>query len=55
MAGFDPQLDLADETSTAVLNNQLAEAGPDRIWYLADGFRKGMSLEEMFALSLIHI
>ena len=52
-AGFDPQLDLTDETSTAILNNQLAEAGPDRIWYLADGFRKGMSLEEMFAITKI--
>ena len=53
VAGFDPQLDLNDEGSTAILNNQLAEAGPDRIWYLADGFRKGMSIEEMFAMTKV--
>ena len=53
VAGFDPQLDLDDEGSTAILNNQLAEAGPDRIWYLADGFRKGMSIEEMFAITKV--
>ena len=53
VSGFDPVLDLDDELSTAVLNNQLAEAGPDRIWYVADGFRKGISVEEMFAITKI--
>ena len=53
VAGFDPKLDLNDDASTAILNNQLAEAGPDRIWYLADGFRKGMSIEEMFAMTKV--
>ena len=53
VAGFDPQLDLSDEGSTAILNNQLAEAGPDRIWYLADGFRRGMSIEEIFAMTKV--
>ena len=53
VAGFDPKLDLNDDASTAILNNQLAEAGPDRIWYLADGFRKCMSIEEMFAITKV--
>ena len=53
VAGFDPQLDFSDEGSTAILNNQLAEAGPDRIWYLADGFRKGMSIEELFEVTKV--
>jgi len=52
-SGFDPLLDLSNASSTAVLSNQLAEAGPDRIWYLADGFRSGISLEEMFAITKI--
>jgi len=52
-SGFDPLLDLASESSKAVLSNQLAEAGPDRIWYLADGFRSGISLDEMFAITKI--
>ena len=53
VAGFDPQLNLSDESSSAILRNELAEAGPDRIWYLADGFRSGMSIEEMFAVTKI--
>ena len=53
VAGFDPVLDLDDENSSAVLRNQLAVAGPDRIWYLADGFRQGMSVEEIFAITKI--
>jgi carbamoyl-phosphate synthase large subunit len=53
VAGFDPVLDLSDESSATILNNQLAEAGPDRIWYVADGFRAGMSLEEMFNITKI--
>ena len=53
VAGFDPVVDLQDQSSAAILNNQLAEAGPDRIWYVADGFRSGISLEEMFAITKI--
>ena len=53
VAGFDPVLDLSDGSSATILNNQLAEAGPDRIWYVADGFRAGMSLEEMFNITKI--
>ena len=37
----------------AALYNQLAEAGPDRIWYLADAFRHGMSCDEMFGITKI--
>jgi carbamoyl-phosphate synthase large subunit len=53
VSGFDPVLDPSDDSSTSILNNQLAEAGPDRIWYVADGFRVGMSLEEMFNITKI--
>ena len=53
VAGFDPVLDLDDENSSAALRNQLAVAGPDRIWYLADGFRQGMSVEEIFEITKI--
>jgi carbamoyl-phosphate synthase large subunit len=53
VAGFDPVLDLGDENATAILRNQLAEAGPDRIWYLADGFRQGMSVEDIFAITKV--
>jgi len=53
VAGFDPILDLDDENAPAVLMHQLAVAGPDRIWYVADGFRQGMSVEEIFSITKI--
>jgi len=53
VAGFDPLLDLDDENSSTVLRSQLAVAGPGRIWYLADGFRQGMSVEEIFAITKV--
>ena len=53
VSGFDPKIDTDDEDLAAILFNQLAEAGPDRIWYLADAFRQGMSCEEIFGVTKI--
>ena len=53
VSGFDPKIDTVDEDHAAILFNQLAEAGPDRIWYLADAFRQGMSCEEIFGVTKI--
>jgi carbamoyl-phosphate synthase large subunit len=40
--GFDEKTIEREEIETA-----LAEAGPERIWYIADAFRIGLSLEEI--------
>ena len=48
-AGFDPKITETTENPEAVLNSELAIPGPDRIWYLADAFRQGMSLDEVFS------
>ena len=53
VSGFDSLLDVSDEDHSKVLYNQLAEAGPDRIWYLADAFRQSMSLDEIFNITKI--
>ena len=53
VSGFDPLLDVSDGDHSKVLYNQLAEAGPDRIWYLADAFRQSMSLDEIFNITKI--
>ena len=53
VAGFDPKVDTSNDDFGAVLYNQLAEAGPDRIWYLADAFRHGMSCDEIFGITKI--
>ncbi len=53
VVGFDPKLNTNDDEADANLYNQLAEAGPDRIWYVADAFRRGMSCDELFAITKI--
>jgi len=37
----------------AVLKRELREPRPDRVFYVADGFRAGLSLEEIYALTRI--
>jgi carbamoyl-phosphate synthase large subunit len=41
--GFEPRS--ADREK---IESELADAGPDRLWYVADAFRCGMSVEEVF-------
>ena len=52
--GLDPTgLDLASEDGLAELRRQLREPGPERIFHVADAFRAGMGVEEVFSLSFI--
>ncbi|MBS0487019.1 MAG: carbamoyl-phosphate synthase large subunit [Proteobacteria bacterium] len=52
--GLNPgPLDLSDADAIATLKRELREPRPDRIFYVADGFRAGLSLEEVFALTHI--
>ena len=52
--GFDPTgLDLASADDMATLKRELQAPGPERLFYVADAFRAGMSVEEVFALSHI--
>ena len=53
VSGFDPILDVEDENAAAVLSISWQSPGPDRIWYLADGFRQGMSVEEIFEVTKV--
>ena len=52
-AGFDSKLTSAIENPMAEIHRQLAVAGPDRIWFVGDAFRHGMSRDEIFALTKI--
>ncbi len=47
-AGFEPQLDPEDEHLTDLLRQRLRIPGAERIWYVADAFRNGWSLEKVF-------
>ncbi len=46
--GFDPKTTDRDE-----IEAELMSPGPERIWYVGDAFREGMTLEEIFAVSKI--
>src|SRR5687768_13819228 len=52
--GFDPTgLDLRDADDLLTLKREIKEAGPERLFYLADAFRAGMSVEDVHALSFV--
>ena len=50
-SGFEPHLEVVDDDSRVELVKQLTHPGADRIWYLADAFRAGMGLEEIYGYS----
>ncbi|WP_066735902.1 carbamoyl-phosphate synthase large subunit [Cupriavidus sp. D384] len=51
LRGLEVGVDGLDEKSTDrdEVVEEIGEAGPDRIWYVGDAFRLGMSLEEVYA------
>ena len=51
--GFDPKLNLADAEAESTLKRGLTVPGADRIWFVADAFRAGKSVEDVFALTKI--
>jgi carbamoyl-phosphate synthase large subunit len=52
--GFDPTgLDLSDESDLATMRREVKEPGPERLFYLADAFRAGLSVEDVYALSYV--
>ena len=50
-AGFEPRMQVVDEDSRTELVDRLTNPGADRIWYLADAFRAGFELEEIYGYS----
>lgn len=52
--GLDPTgLDLSDDNDLATLRRELKAPGPERLFYVGDAFRAGMSVEQVFELSFI--
>jgi carbamoyl-phosphate synthase large subunit len=47
-SGLDPIVDLDEDGVETVLRREIQQPGADRIWYLADAFRKGFGLESIF-------
>ncbi|HST27985.1 MAG TPA: carbamoyl-phosphate synthase large subunit [Rudaea sp.] len=52
--GLNPGvLDLTDADAIADMKRELREPRPDRLFYVADGFRAGLSVDEVYALTHI--
>ncbi|SDT26739.1 carbamoyl-phosphate synthase large subunit [Pseudomonas oryzae] len=51
--GFDPKLDPADPEAESILKRELTVPGAERIWYVADAFRAGKSIDDVYALTKI--
>ncbi|WP_347332240.1 carbamoyl-phosphate synthase large subunit [Marinimicrobium locisalis] len=52
-SGFESKVDLQDSDTLSRLRRELSTPGAERLWYLGDAFRTGMSVEEAFELSKI--
>ncbi len=55
LRGLEVGVDGLDEktTDTDTILKELSEAGPERIWYVGDAFRTGLTVEEIFNYSKI--
>ena len=55
LRGLEVGADGLDEISTDIetIESELAHPGPERIWYIGDAFRHGMTLDEVHVLSRI--
>ncbi|OTQ36178.1 carbamoyl-phosphate synthase large subunit [Gilliamella apis] len=53
-SGLDEKIDnYSDEKNLTKIRYELQEAGSDRIWYIADAFRAGFTVDEVFLLTHI--
>jgi carbamoyl-phosphate synthase large subunit len=54
--GFEPKVDLSQENfnvSLAIIRDKLKQPNAQRLWYIGDAFRAGMSVQEIYELSAI--
>jgi carbamoyl-phosphate synthase large subunit len=49
--GFDSIVDIESEEARSTIIREMKEPGAERIWYLGDAFRMGMSVEELYEIS----
>ncbi len=51
--GLDELVDLSDEDAVDVMQREMRHPGPQRLWYVADAFRSGMSFDDIHEASKI--
>ncbi|MFA5494049.1 MAG: carbamoyl-phosphate synthase large subunit [Porticoccaceae bacterium] len=47
VSGLDPRVAPGSDGAMGIIREEIAEAGSERIWFVADAFRAGMDLEEV--------
>ncbi|WP_461518084.1 carbamoyl-phosphate synthase large subunit [Porticoccus sp.] len=52
-SGFESKVDATTEEGRTELLEQLSNPGAERIWFVGDAFRAGMTVEEVFSYSAI--
>ena len=52
-AGFEPKVDLTSPDALVSIRRDLSTPGAERIWFVADAFRAGMSIDEVYDTSKI--
>ena len=52
-SGLDEIVDPESEDATDVIRRELRQPGAERLWYVADAFRSGMDLDEVFDICRI--
>ena len=53
VSGFDPIVDFDAEDAMDSMRRELRTPGPDRLWFVGDAFRAGLSMQEVFDLTKI--
>ena len=51
--GLEPIVDLKDPEAEAKIRHELQAPGAERVWYIADAMRFGMSVDDIFELTMI--
>ncbi len=51
--GLNEKVDLSSPEALDRIRQELRTPGPDRIWYIGDAFRAGLSVDEVFDLSKV--
>jgi len=55
VSGLDPTFEWDCDESVQEMRHELANPGPHRLWCVADAFRSGMSVEEVYRISKIDL
>jgi carbamoyl-phosphate synthase large subunit len=50
-SGFEPVMDLKAEDARETLTRELSNPSAERLWYVGDAFRAGLSVDEIYKLS----